>query len=256
MPLPTKKSISRQTTTESLTELPTPPPTMPPPRQPLPCEVHLNSSNRSARTLFAWLLDPSPSVQSVMEQQLESQGKLARQLLDRPETARSVMINTIQMGDPTSVMTGFHELATYEAPAIHPCNSTPLHRLIQDAGDAFGSAIPVLREHGLDRTVSIALCTSDGGANGCSGAELLATIKQFHQQCDRWSIVPIAVAVGDQLNIPVLKAMTTTVPPIQLSELNIDLLLPFIMKIVTRASQSSRTKEFSIELPVGMTAIQ
>jgi len=68
-------------------------------------QVQTNSSgllvsNRSIRTLISWIADPSPSMTGFTDAQLGAAKAMVAELRQLPTTARTVMMNIVQIGTP------------------------------------------------------------------------------------------------------------------------------------------------------------
>lgn len=89
-------------------------------------------------------------------------------------------------------------------PEIHPTHSTPLHSALERATADLGGLFSGLRAHGIERTDSLAIITSDGFANDTTEEELNASIQKFLDLGKKWAVTNIVVGVGRQLNEPLL----------------------------------------------------
>jgi len=208
----------------------------------------LDPKNRKVRTPIGWVLDPSPSMDAFTEAQLEKAKQMVEEFLKNPLLNRTVMMNVVQIGEPAAA-TGFSELASFRVPDIARSNSTPLHLALDRMKADFGRLISEIREQGIDRTESVVIITTDGMANGCTQGVLDQSIREFNEQAKRWSVTNLVVGLGESLDENCLKALANTIPPLQMQQLNVEALMPFIKKLVLRASQSSKGQKIEVELP-------
>ena len=70
-----------------------------------PLASGLDLSNRTTRTPIGWITDGSPSMTGFTQLQLDSAVSMVDELRKIPTTARSVIMNIVQLGTP-SIATG------------------------------------------------------------------------------------------------------------------------------------------------------
>ena len=215
----------------------------------------LDLSNRSNRSPVGWIPDGSPSMTGFTQLQLDRAQSMVQELRKIPSTARSVMMNIVQLGEPPAT-TGFHEIAQFQVPSLHQVNFTPLHTALAKMTQELGGLFSDLRTAGLERTESVVLITTDGYANGATPDELAKSIEAFLLLGKKWSVTNLVFGVGDSLNVELLKKLSNTIPPLQIAELNAELLIPFIQKIVRQVSESRRGQTIETQLPDGIEVIE
>lgn len=215
----------------------------------------LDTSNRTTRTPLGWVTDGSPSMTGFTEVQLTSAKSMVAELCELPITSRSVMMNIVQIGSPP-VATGFHEIAKFQVPALHAANATPLHLALDRMTADMGALFSDLRDQGIERTESVVIITTDGGANAARWEVIQASIDNFLNLGKTWSITNLVVGVGKQLNEPLLKKLANNIPPLQIEELNAACLMPFIQKVVAQFSKSRRGQKIEIEVPDGIEVME
>ncbi len=225
-----------------------------------PCEetqlvTWLDPSNKTTRTPIGWITDGSPSMTGFTEMQLKSAVSMVGELVQLPATSRSAMMNIVQIGSPP-VATGFSEIAKFQVPELHIASTTPLHTALDRMTHDLGTLFSDFRARGIERTESVVIITTDGYANGTTEEELNESIRKFLELGKKWAVTNLVVGVGSQLNIPLLKALANTVPPLRIDELNAACLMPFIQKMAERFSQSRRGQKLELELPEGMQPIE
>jgi uncharacterized protein YegL len=185
-----------------------------------PLAIGLDLSNRTTRTSLGWVTDGSPSMTGFTQLQLDSAVSMVDELRKLPSTARSVMMNIVQLGTP-SVSTGFQEIAKFQVPPLHVAKSTPLHTALDLMTNDLGSLFSDLRANGIERTESVVIITTDGFAND---------------------------------NTP--EGLANAIPPLHIEELNAAVLMPFIQKIARQVSESRRGQKIELELPDGIEPIE
>ena len=215
----------------------------------------LDLSNHSTRTPIGWVMDGSPSMTGFTQLQLNSAQFMVEDLRKIDSTARSVMMNIVQLGTP-SVTTGFHELAKFQVPPLHVASSTPLHTALDLMTNELGALCSDLRAHGIERTDSVVIITTDGGANDFGPGVLDKSIDAFLGIGKKWSMTNLVVGVGSKLNEDLLKKLANVIPPLQIEELNAAVLMPFIQKIARQVSESRRGQKIELELPDGIETIE
>jgi uncharacterized protein YegL len=224
-----------------------------PPTQ--PCESGLDPSNRTTRTPFGWVLDGSPSLEGFTAVQLRSAEVMVEDLRRLPATGRSILMNMVQLGTPPSA-TGFVEIEKFRVPALEVVTTTPLHLALDRMTQDFGRLFADIRQCGLERTESVVIFTTDGLANGCTADVLTASIDAFTKLCKRWSVSSLVFGVGNQLNVPLLKRLANSVPPLRIDQLKAELLMPFVQRLAERVSQSRPGQTLELDLPDEMTPIE
>lgn len=215
----------------------------------------LDLSNRTTRTPLGWIMDGSPSMTGFTQLQLDSAVSMVEDLRKIPTTARSVMMNIVQLGTP-SVGTGFHEIANFQVPPLQVARSTPLHTALDLMTNDLGGLCSDLRANGIERTDSVVIITTDGGANDAGPGVLDKSIDAFLSIGKKWSVTNLVVGVGSKLNTDLLKKLTNAIPPLQIEELNAAMLMPFIQKVASQVSESRRGQKIELELPDGIEAIE
>jgi uncharacterized protein YegL len=215
-------------------------------RSPLASDLDL--SNRTTRTPLGWITDGSPSMTGFTQLQLDSAVSMVGELRKIDSTARSVMMNVVQLGNP-SVATGFHEIAKFQVPPLHVVKSTPLHMALDLMTTDLGGLCSDLRTNGIERTDSVVIITTDGFANDTTPEVLAKSIENFLGIGKKWSVTNIVVGVGSKLNEDLLKKLANSIPPLQIEELNAAALMPFIEKIVRQVSESRRKQKIELNLP-------
>jgi uncharacterized protein YegL len=220
-----------------------------------PLAIGLDLSNRTTRTSLGWVTDGSPSMTGFTQLQLDSAVSMVDELRKLPSTARSVMMNIVQLGTP-SVSTGFQEIAKFQVPPLHVAKSTPLHTALDLMTNDLGSLFSDLRANGIERTESVVIITTDGFANDNTPEGLAKSIDAFLSIGKKWSVTNLVVGVGNQLNEGLLKKLTNAIPPLHIEELNAAVLMPFIQKIARQVSESRRGQKIELELPDGIEPIE
>ena len=209
------------------------------PREETQLVTGLDPSNRTTRTPIGWVTDGSPSMTGFTDAQLQSAVSMVGELVQLPATARSVMMNVVQIGTPP-VATGFSEIARFRVPDLHVAQTTPLHAALDRMTHDLGGLFSDFRARGIERTESVVIITTDGYANGATETEINESIRKFLDLGKKWAVTNLVVGVGSQLNEPLLKALANSVPPLRIDELNAACLMPFIQTIAERVSQSRR----------------
>lgn len=215
----------------------------------------LDSSNKTTRTPIGWITDGSPSMTGFTDAQLQSAVSMVGELVQLPATARSVMMNIVQIGTPP-VATGFSEIARFRVPELHVAQTTPLHTALDRITHDLGALFSDFRARGIERTESVVIITTDGYANCATETEINESIRKFLELGKKWAVTNLVVGVGSQLNEPLLKSLANSVPPLRIEELNAACLVPFIQKIAERVSQSRRGQKLELELPEGLEPIE
>lgn len=215
----------------------------------------LDASNRTTRTPVGWIADGSPSMTGFTEVQLVSAGAVVRELRDLPATARSVLMNVVQVGDPPAA-TGFREIAAFEVPPLHPWKSTPLHLALDRMGADLGGTCSDLRALGVERTEGVVVITTDGFANDAPTEVIDASVRRFLDLGKKWAVTNLVVGVGNKLDEELLKRLANAIPPLRIEELNAAVLMPFIQKVATQFSRSRRGQKIEIEVPDGIEVIE
>jgi uncharacterized protein YegL len=216
---------------------------------------NLELSNRTTRTPIGWITDGSPSMTGFTQLQLDSAVSMVDELRKLASTARSVMMNVVQLGTP-SIATGFHEIAKFQVPPLHVAKSTPLHAALDLMTNDLGGLCSDLRASGIERTDSVVIITTDGFANDASPEVLARSIDAFLGIGKKWSVTNLVVGVGSKLNEDLLKRLSNEIPPLQIEELNAAVLMPFIQKIARQVSESRRGQKIELELPDGIETIE
>jgi len=219
------------------------------------CESGLDPSNRTTRTPLGWVLDGSPSLEAFVEAQLHSAETMVEDLRQLPTTGRAILMNVVQLGTPPHA-TGFVEIEAFRVPPRHPTSNTPLHLALDRMTHDLGRLFADLRRGGIERTDSVVIVTTDGGANGCPPDVLAASVRAFLDLGKRWSVTNLVVGVGTRLNEPVLKSLANSIPPLRLDELKAACLTPFIQRLAERVSQSRRGQDLELELPDEISPIE
>jgi len=215
----------------------------------------LDLTNRATRTPIGWITDASPSMTGFTKVQLECAESMVQELRTFLATARSVMMNVVQVGTPPQA-TGFAEIAKFEVPSMHAPETTPLHTALERMTADLGELFSDFRANGIERTDSVVIITTDGHANDTTEEELKTSIQKFLDLGKKWSTTNLVVGVGNNLNVPVLKLLVNAIPPLRLEELNAACLMPFIQKIAERMSVSRPGQKLVFELPEGMEPIE
>lgn len=215
----------------------------------------LDPTNRTTRTPIGWVTDGSPSMTGFTQLQLDSAVSMVDELRKIPTTARSVMMNVVQLGTP-SVATGFHEIAKFQVPTLHFARSTPLHTALDLMTNDLGGLCSDLRANGIERTDSVVIITTDGFANDATPEVLMKSIDAFLGIGKKWSVTNLVVGVGSKLNEELLKKLANAIPSLQIEELNAAVLMPFIQKIARQVSESRRGQKIELELPNGIEVIE
>jgi uncharacterized protein YegL len=214
----------------------------------------LDLTNRTTRTPLGWITDGSPSMTGFTQLQIDSAVSMVGELRKIPSTARSVMMNVVQLGTP-SVATGFHEIAKFQVPPLHVARSTPLHTALDLMTNDLGGLFSDLRANGIERTDSVVIITTDGGANDAGPGVLDKSIDAFLSIGKKWSVTNLVVGVGSKLNEELLRKLANAIPPLHIEELNAAVLMPFVQKIARQVSESRRGQEIELELPDGIDTI-
>jgi uncharacterized protein YegL len=225
------------------------------PNEPLALAGGLDPSNRTARTPVGWVTDGSPSLTGFTQLQLDSAVSMVEELRKMPTTARSVLMNVVQIGTPPAA-TGFHEIARFQVPPLHVARSTPLHTALDRMTSDLGGLCSDLRAVGIERTDSVVVVTTDGFANDVTPDVLAKSIDAFLAVGKKWSVTNLVVGVGSKLNGNLLKRLANTIPPLHIEELNAAALMPFIQKIARQVSESRRGQTIELELPDGIEAME
>lgn len=220
-----------------------------------PLEQGLDLSNRTARTPLGWVIDVSPSMTGFTQLQFDSAVTMVEELRALPSTARSVMMNVVQIGTPPAA-TGFHEIARFRVPALLVAKTTPLHTALDRMTDDLGGLCSDLRAAGIERTDSVVVLTGDGFANDASADVLARSIDAFLAMGKKWSVTNLVVGVGSKLNEGLLKRLANVIPPLHIEELNAAALMPFIQQIAQKVSQSRRGQKIELELPDGIETLE
>ena len=220
-----------------------------------PLALGLDLSNRSTRTPVGWITDGSPSMTGFTQLQLDSAVSMVEDLRRMPTTARSVMMNIVQLGTP-SAATGFREIAEFQVPPLHTANTTPLHSALDLMTSDLGGLCSDLRANGMERTECVVIITTDGYANDATPEILAKSIDAFLSTGRKWSVTNLVVGVGSKLNVDLLKKLANAIPPLQIEELNAAVLMPFIQKIARQVSESRRGQKIELELPDGIETIE
>lgn len=215
----------------------------------------LDLANRTTRTPVGWITDGSPSMTGFTQLQLDSAVAMVDELRRIPTTARSVMLNIVQLGTP-SVATGFQEIAKFQVPELHTPPSTPLHSALDLMTMNLGGLCSDLRANGIERTESVVIITTDGYADGMGAGVLTKSIDDFLSIGKKWSVTNLVVGVGKTLNVDLLRKLANAIPPLHIEELNAGVLMPFIQKIARQVSESRRGQKIELELPDGIDAIE
>ena len=215
----------------------------------------LDLSNRTTRTPIGWITDGSPSMTGFTQLQLDSAKSMVGELRSIASTSRSVMMNIVQLGTPP-VATGFREIAQFQVPPLHVASSTPLHTALDRMTNDLGGLCSDLRAHGIERTDSVAIITTDGFANDFGPGALDKSIDAFLAVGKKWSVTNLVVGVGSKLDAELLKKLANAIPPLQIEELNASVLMPFIQKIARQVSESRRGQKIELELPDGIETIE
>lgn len=215
----------------------------------------LDPSNRSTRTPIGWITDGSPSMTGFTQLQLDSAVAMVKELRTLPATARSVLMNVVQIGTPPAA-TGFREIAAFEVPALQVANSTPLHSALDRMAHDLGGLCSDLRAAGIERTESVVVITTDGFANDATPDVLARSVEAFLGVGKKWSVTNLVVGVGSRLNTDLLKKLANAIPPLHIEELNAAALMPFIQKVARQVSESRRGQTIELELPDGFEPIE
>jgi uncharacterized protein YegL len=215
----------------------------------------LDPANRTRRTPVGWITDGSPSMTGFTQLQLDSAVSMVNELRKLPTTARSVMMNVVQLGSP-SVATGFREIAAFQVPPLHVARSTPLHSALDLMTNDLGGLCSDLRANGIERTDSVVIITTDGFANDAAPEVLAKSIDAFLGVGKKWSVTNLVVGVGSKLNETLLKKLANVIPPLQIEELNAAVLMPFIQRVARQVSESRRGQKIELELPDGIETIE
>ena len=187
--------------------------------------------------------------------QLESADAMVQELRTLSATARSVMMNVVQIGTPPRA-TGFAEIAKFEIPTMHAPETTPLHTALERMTADLGGLFSDIRAKGIERTDTIVIITTDGYANDTNEEELNRCIEKFLELGKTWSVTNLVVGVGSRLNVPLLKKLANGLPPVRLEELNAACLMPFIQKMTEQTSVSRKGQKQVFVLPDGMEPIE
>jgi len=147
----------------------------------------LDLSNRTTRTPLGWITDGSPSMTGFTQLQLDSAVSMVDELRMIPTTSRSVMMNIVQLGTP-SVATGFQQIAKFQVPPLHVARFTPLHTALDLMTNDLGGLCSDLRANGIERTDSVVIITTDGGANDAGPGVLAKSIDAFLSIGKKWSV--------------------------------------------------------------------
>ena len=225
------------------------------PREETQLVTWLDPSNKTTRTPIGWITDGSPSMTGFTDVQLQSAVSMVGELVQLPATSRSGMRTVVQIGTPP-VATGFSEIAKFRVPDLHVACTTPLHAALDQMTHDLGALFSDFRARGIERTESVVIITTDGYANGATEEQINESIRKFLELGKKWAVTNLVVGVGSQLNVPLLKALANSVPPLRIDELNAACLMPFIQKIAERMSQSRRGQKLELELPEGMEPIE
>lgn len=220
-----------------------------------PLASGLDLTNRTTRTPLGWITDGSPSMTGFTQQQLDSAVSMVEELRMIPTTARSVMMNVVQLGTP-SMATGFREIGKFHVPPLHVARSTPLHTALDLMTNDLGGLCSDLRANGIERTDSVVIITTDGFANDATPEVLAKSIDAFLSIGKKWSVTNLVVGVGSKLNEDLLKKLANVIPPLRIEELNAAVLMPFIQKIARQVSESRRGQKIELELPDGIETIE
>jgi uncharacterized protein YegL len=215
----------------------------------------LDTSNRTTRTPIGWITDGSPSMTGFTQLQLDRAVALVDDLRKIQSTARSVMMNVVQLGTP-SVGTGFQEIANFQVPPLHVTKTTPLHTALDQMTNDLGGLCSDLRTNGIERTECVVIITTDGFANDTSPEGLAKSIDAFLSMGKNWSVTNVVFGVGNNLNNDLLKKLANAIPPLQLEALNAELLMPFIQKIARQVTTSRPGQKVELELPEGIEPIE
>lgn len=215
----------------------------------------LDLSNRSIRTPIGWVSDASPSMTGFTEAQFQAARLMADELRKLPVVSRTVMMEIVQIGTPP-LATGFAEIRDFRVPEMQPSRSTPLHSALVRVTADLGALFSEFRAHGIERTDSVVIITTDGYANDATEEQIQQSIKNFLDLGKKWSVTNLVVGVGRDLNKPLLMQLANSIPPIRIEELNAACLMPFIQKITEQVSQSRRGQRIELELPDGLTPIE
>lgn len=215
----------------------------------------LDLLNRTTRTPLGWITDGSPSMTGFTQLQLDAAVTMVGELRSIPTTARSVLMNVVQLGTP-SVATGFHEIAKFQVPPLHVARSTPLHTALDLMTNDLGGLCSDLRANGIERTDSVVIITTDGFANDTTPEVLSKSIDAFLGIGKKWSVTNLVVGVGSKLNETLLKKLANAIPPLHIEELNAAVLMPFIQSIAKQLSVSRPRQNIVMELPDGIETIE
>ncbi len=217
--------------------------------------VLLNEANNTPRTPISVVLDTSGSVSNWLKGTLSTADKMIEDFRLMPATRESIVFDLTQIGSPP-ISTGFKELKDVIIPDVQAIGLSPIALGIKRATLNLASLIGRLREKAIERTEGVVIITTDGFENVSSKEEFDAILDEFHSACARWSVTPIVVGVGDDLDVPTLKKMAKALPPFHLRDLTADVLIPFIKKIAIQASRSRRGQKLELDLPDELVPLQ
>ncbi|MFO0847115.1 MAG: hypothetical protein U0871_00960 [Gemmataceae bacterium] len=234
---------------------PKPPPGPDPRAEASPLASGLDPSNRATRTPVGWVTDGSPSMTGFTRLQLDSAVAMVDELRALPSTARSVLMNVVQIGTPPAA-TGFQEIARFRVPQLLVAKSTPLHTALDQMTNDLGGLCSDLRASGIERTDSVVIMTTDGFANDATPEVLAKSVEAFLATGRKWSVTNLVVGVGNQLNVDLLKRLANAVPPLHIEELNAAALMPFIQRVARQVSESRRGQAIELELPDGIEPLE
>lgn len=220
-----------------------------------PLASALDQANRATRTPLGWVTDGSPSMTGFTQLQLDSAVAMVGELRAIPTTARSVLMNVVQIGTPPAA-TGFHEIAAFRVPPLHVAKSTPLHSALDRMTHDLGGLCSDLRPAGIERTDSVVILTTDGFANDAPPEVLAKSVEAFLEVGKKWSVTNLVVGVGSRLNVDLLKTLANVIPPLHIEELNAGVLMPFIQKVARQVSESRRGQKIELELPDGIETLE
>lgn len=226
-----------------------------PTEEPSPLASGLDPSNRATRTPLGWITDGSPSMTGFTQLQLDSAVAMVTELQTLPTTARSVLLNVVQIGTPPAA-TGFREVAAFRVPALHVARSTPLHTALDQMTHDLGGLCSDLRAAGIERTDGVVVLTTDGFANDVTPDGLAKSVEAFLAVGKKWSVTNLVVGVGSRLNVDLLKRLANAIPPLHIEELNAAALMPFIQRVARQVSESRRGQQIELELPDGIESIE
>ena len=186
--------------------------------------------------------------------QLDSAKFMVEELRKTDSTARSVLMDIVQLGTP-SVATGFREVYNFQVPPLHVAKTTPLHTALDLMTSDLGGLCSDLRAHVIERTDSVVVITTDGFANDTTSDVLMKSIDAFLGIGKKWLVTNIVIGVGSKLNEELLKKLANKIPPLQIEQLS-TVLIPFIQKIARQVSESRPGQEIELELPDGIETIE